>query len=157
MKNIHTKTQWRTIDQADNPVSFIHFMDMHHQLEEAQFASIIDSTFQCLNIQTGGTFLDVGCGAGDNTQALIKYAGVPIHVVGVDISERMIAEARRRSHEMETFITYSVGDASSLPFEESIFDGCYAFGSPSSLSERSRYPSCKSHHSAAHGHSGSWW
>lgn len=43
-----------------------------------------------------GSALDFGCGAGRLTQALSRHFG---RVIGVDISERMVALAREHSHE----------------------------------------------------------
>ncbi len=128
MQEAHTYAQWRAIDQTSSPVSFIHFMDMHNQLEDAQSADMMQTTFQSLDVQPGKVFLDAGCGTGEHARALVEYAQVPIQVVGVDTSETMIEEARRRNAGPGTAITYTIGDASQLPFTDNAYDGCYAIG-----------------------------
>ena len=62
------------------------------------------------------TALDLGCGAGRSTRFL-KALGVP--AVGVDVSEAMVAEARREDPSGQ-FVTYEQG--APLPFEDASFD-----------------------------------
>ncbi len=59
--------------------------------------------------------LDVGCGIGAFEQQLPA-----LNIVGVDVSEAMVNEARRRS--TKTFLR---GDATSLPFQEETFDAVF--------------------------------
>jgi ubiquinone/menaquinone biosynthesis C-methylase UbiE len=60
--------------------------------------------------------LDVGTGTGAVAR-LIGERWPSADVTGVDVSPRMIAEARRLGSER-----YDVGDASSLPYEDAAFD-----------------------------------
>lgn len=60
--------------------------------------------------------LDVACGSGDVSVALYN-AGM--EVTGVDISEKMLDIARKKSPEK---IRYVYGNAEELPFEEESFD-----------------------------------
>lgn len=63
--------------------------------------------------------LDVGCGRGGNAAALARYFGAA-EVVGLDLSAPAIASARRTIDTPR--VTFVVGDALSLPFEEQRFD-----------------------------------
>ncbi|MCD6547459.1 MAG: class I SAM-dependent methyltransferase [Nanoarchaeota archaeon] len=63
--------------------------------------------------------LDVGCGTGIITQKIARYVNF---VVGLDISEEMIKRARLADN-----ITYIVGDARHLPFEDKKFDKVVSF------------------------------
>ncbi|HET6439694.1 MAG TPA: methyltransferase domain-containing protein [Anaeromyxobacter sp.] len=64
--------------------------------------------------------LDVGCGTGRLLEAAgDRWKGA--HCTGVDLSEDMLAEARRK-HEGDGRFTFSQGDASSLPLESASFD-----------------------------------
>jgi ubiquinone/menaquinone biosynthesis C-methylase UbiE len=47
-------------------------------------------------------------------------------VVGIDSSETMVAEARRRSEGLGLPVEYRVADAHELPFADSTFDSCRA-------------------------------
>lgn len=72
-----------------------------------------------LQIPTGISWLDVGCGTGVVTEAVLRDA-VPGRVVGVDHSQAYIAEAVRRVGRER--VVFDVGDAQELPYEDRIFD-----------------------------------
>ncbi|HYH24139.1 MAG TPA: methyltransferase domain-containing protein [Blastococcus sp.] len=66
--------------------------------------------------------LDVGCGAGVSTRAAAGIA-VDGHVVGLDLSAPLLAEARRRSELAGVGnVTFVQGDAQVHPFEPAAFD-----------------------------------
>ena len=69
-----------------------------------------------LNLQRGGTCLDVACGTGNYTTAL-AHSG--LKMVGVDLSEYMISQASRKL----PHIPWHLGDAAALPFADGAFDG----------------------------------
>jgi demethylmenaquinone methyltransferase / 2-methoxy-6-polyprenyl-1,4-benzoquinol methylase len=76
-------------------------------------------------LAAGGAALDVACGTGRLTLELRDRVGPGGRVVGLDFSERMLAVARAAHPSIE----WVHGDATSLPFEESIFDAAtMAFG-----------------------------
>jgi len=63
--------------------------------------------------------LDIGCGAGRTTIGLYKLG---YHLVeGLDLSEAMIVQARRISKEMNYKITFRMGDAACLDYDDEIF------------------------------------
>jgi SAM-dependent methyltransferase len=66
--------------------------------------------------------LDVGCGTGMTPCYLAETIGC--RVVGVDISERMIAWSRRRAQRARLVdrVTFAVADAQKLPFCDRTFD-----------------------------------
>jgi len=63
--------------------------------------------------------LDIGTGTG-SVARLVASRFPDTEVVGVDISERMIEEARRRTDSQH--IRYDVADAERLPFDDGSFD-----------------------------------
>ena len=80
--------------------------------------------------------LDVGCGAGVSTRAAARIA-VDGHATGIDLSGRLLEEARRRSEAASlTNTTFVQGDAQVHPFEPEAFDvvisrfGVMFFGDP---------------------------
>lgn len=77
-------------------------------------------------MKTGAHLLDIGCGPGDDVRALAQMVGSTGRVVGVDNSEAMIAEARKRAEGLNLPVEYSVGDAHHLDFADNTFDGCRA-------------------------------
>lgn len=69
-----------------------------------------------------GNVLDVACGTGDMVVSLAEQGCT---VTGVDISEEMLAIAKRKAPQA----TYMLADAEQLPFEDSSFDAVTcAFG-----------------------------
>lgn len=69
--------------------------------------------------RSGEQAIDIGCGTGDTTAALARAVGLTGHVLGVDISEPLIAAAR--THRLEN-ATFAVGDAATHPFKVGHYD-----------------------------------
>ena len=69
--------------------------------------------------RSGEHAIDIGCGTGDTTAALARAVGLTGHVLGVDISEPLIAAARVHRLDNATFV---VGDAAKHPFKEGHYD-----------------------------------
>jgi SAM-dependent methyltransferase len=66
--------------------------------------------------------LDLGCGVGEDARAMSGASGA--HVVGIDLSPRMVNEARSRSAGRPG-VTFLVADAGRLPFLDSAFDAAW--------------------------------
>jgi SAM-dependent methyltransferase len=66
--------------------------------------------------------LDVGCGTGVTTLAVARLPGAAGRCTGADISEPMIALARRRAEAEGTGARFVVADAQTHPFEPASFD-----------------------------------
>ncbi len=77
---------------------------------------ITNRLLSLVNLPCGGACLDVACGTGNYTTALAQ-AG--LNMVGVDVSEYMISQARKKSPQ----IPWHLGDAAALPFANGSFDG----------------------------------
>jgi SAM-dependent methyltransferase len=71
-----------------------------------------------LDLAPGLAWIDVGCGTGALTQAIIDTAS-PSAVLGVDPSEGFLAYARERVRDERA--TFSIGNAMSLPAETSAY------------------------------------
>ena len=74
--------------------------------------------------------LDVACGTGDFSIALARYSS-RAKVTGVDISEGMLAEGRKKVSKagLDERIGMLTGDCESLPFGDGVFDAvCVGFG-----------------------------
>jgi SAM-dependent methyltransferase len=72
-----------------------------------------------LDRPTGGRWLDVGCGTGALTAAVLDHAD-PAHVTGVDPSAGFVAGGRARLTDRRA--SFAVGDARLLPFPDLCFD-----------------------------------
>jgi SAM-dependent methyltransferase len=71
-----------------------------------------------LAVPPGSDWLDVGCGTGALTEAILQQAQ-PAAVTGVDPSEGFVAYARE--HVQDRRASFKVGDAMALPFEDETF------------------------------------
>ncbi|HEU5149802.1 MAG TPA: methyltransferase domain-containing protein [Iamia sp.] len=74
-----------------------------------------------LLLRAGERLLDVGCGTGEAARALAEDLGPGGEVLGVDVSEEMLAVARRRAAGAAT-IRFEVGDAQGLDLPDGGFD-----------------------------------
>jgi demethylmenaquinone methyltransferase/2-methoxy-6-polyprenyl-1,4-benzoquinol methylase len=70
----------------------------------------------------GQRALDVCCGTGDLALELERRVGPGGEVVGVDFSEPMLDEARRKAAERGSKVRYEQANALSLPFADASFD-----------------------------------
>ena len=109
------------VDRTDDPGFFVRFMD------EAQKPAGIQAATRLMRERAhGGAVLDVGCGPGDGLFDLAEHGGAAGRLVGLDASDVMIAEARRRARERGAAVTFEVGDTAALPFPDASFDVCRA-------------------------------
>lgn len=122
------QTQNRYISQntgqnSDNS-SFIQFLDQLNTDESVQ--KVKRQSYGLLQISPGVHLLDVGCGTGEDVRTLAKLVGSTGRVVGVDVSESMIIEAKNRYEGSKLPIEFHVGDANHLDFPNNTFNGCRA-------------------------------
>ena len=74
------------------------------------------------HLEKGKSVLVVGCGIGTTSCYLAERYGVK--VIGVDISEGMIAKAKERARRkgLEGKVEFRTADAQKLPFKDNLFD-----------------------------------
>lgn len=70
------------------------------------------------HMSSGSSILDIGCGDGYGSYKLYKSG---YNVVGMDLSNEMIARAKKRLHNEE--ISFLQGDIGNLPFDDNSSDG----------------------------------
>jgi SAM-dependent methyltransferase len=80
---------------------------------------VADTFVRWLGLPAGRRLLDVGCGTGALSATLLAAAD-PAEIVGVDLSEGFLAEARARITDPRA--DFRVGDAGSLPLPDGAFD-----------------------------------
>jgi ubiquinone/menaquinone biosynthesis C-methylase UbiE len=112
------------VDRTKDPDFFIRFMD------EAQKPPAIQMSKQLIlervALVPGEAVLDVGCGPGTDVFDMVELVGPSGRLVGLDASEVMIAEARRRAKALHAPISFEVGEVQALPFPNATFDVCRA-------------------------------
>src|SRR5262245_38499500 len=77
-------------------------------------------TIRHLNLIDGESVLDIGCSPGFLCESMSEIVGLNGAVVGIDISEDLVALCNRRKH--PTWLSYEVGDASKLNQTDASFD-----------------------------------
>jgi ubiquinone/menaquinone biosynthesis C-methylase UbiE len=82
-------------------------------------------SFTLLELADGDHVLDVGCGTGEDAQAIARLVR-GVGVTGVDVSEEKIADAHRRTLGVPGPVDFRVGDAVGLEFDAATFDAVRA-------------------------------
>jgi len=112
------------VDRAADATPFINYLDLLGALQAFQLYK--RQTFELLGVRNGRHVLDVGCGNGDDVRAMAALVGPTGRAVGVDRSEDMIEEAKRRMSGDPALGEFFVGEATELPFDSAGFDGARA-------------------------------
>lgn len=101
------------------------FLDMQAEIGISKHIGGLPATRELLSmchVRDAREVLEVGCGIGVGPVCIARASDS--HVVGVDISERMIEWSRRRAREegVEARIELRIADVLALPFEADRFD-----------------------------------
>jgi ubiquinone/menaquinone biosynthesis C-methylase UbiE len=113
-------SRFEELDQQGDPTAYVRFMDDTRRLEAAR--KYKETVVSLLELHPGDTVLDVGCGTGDDVLVVAQIVGEQGRVVGIDVSEVMIAEARKRSKGSPLPIELILGNAYNLDFADETFD-----------------------------------
>lgn len=112
--------EFTAVDDTADASWFINFMDTTNA--QPEYARIRSTLITELGSLSGRAVLDVGCGPGDDTREVAELVGPTGRVVGVDLSEAMLTEAKRRGGPVE----FRHGDVHELPFPDASFDAVRA-------------------------------
>jgi SAM-dependent methyltransferase len=75
---------------------------------------------QALALSPGDHVIDIGCGTGDDVRRMAALVAPDGAATGVDASRELLAEARRRSSDVDN-VRFTCGDAHALPFSDGSF------------------------------------
>lgn len=80
-----------------------------------------------LNLTSGGSVVDIGCGPAIDTIELARRVGPSGLVLGVDADPVMVKEANRIAAEngVGAFTRHVLGEAAALEYETGSFDACF--------------------------------
>lgn len=113
------RKSWDEVDRSADPQGFIDYLRTVSALDSVQVVK--HKTIQLMGAHPGDSVLDVGCGAGDEVIALARVVGESGRAVGLDMSETMVSEGRRRAAQAGVRAEFKAGDAQALPFEDRSF------------------------------------
>ena len=83
------------------------------------------AVIEALDVRSGNTYLDVGCGGGHLVQELGIATGSKGRVVGIDPSRQMVENTRAICQSLSC-VEVIEGNASEIPVEDAQFDGVAA-------------------------------
>lgn len=115
-------SRFRHVDDAGDTGSMTAYLDAYNALPPVVAGKA--RSVELLGVGEGASVLDVGCGTGEDTQAVRALVGAGGRAVGVDSSEHLLAEARRRAATRGVEPEFVLGDANALPFGDDEFDAC---------------------------------
>jgi ubiquinone/menaquinone biosynthesis C-methylase UbiE len=107
---------WAEVDHTDDPQFFVRFLDATRAPAAAMARQDPGAFFAYLDVHPGQTVLDTGCGLGEMARLIAGLVGPSGRVVGVDVSETMVQEARRRSAGTDLPVEFRQGDIMALEF-----------------------------------------
>ena len=125
MNDTSRSTGWRNVDESESKEVHVKYLDRVRMVEEARRYK--ELSISLLNLKRGVSALDVGCGTGEDVLFIGNIVGPEGRAIGVDISETMISEARKRIADQHlTNVEFADMDAESLDFADESFEGCRA-------------------------------
>jgi ubiquinone/menaquinone biosynthesis C-methylase UbiE len=113
---------WDHIDQAKKPEDFSSFLDKVSSLDSYQ--EYKRKSFELMNLKGGERVIDVGCGTGQDLLTIASIVGSSGNVVGLDISEFMLQETRKKFAQLALQLDTLHGSAINIPSEDNTFDAC---------------------------------
>jgi len=121
MKIAHV-SKYTSVDSAADPAALAACMDLVALCGGVDHGRRLVG--ERLALYPGAALLDLGCGTGDQTRELATRVVPGGRAVGLDLSQTMIDEARRRADTARLPVEFEVGDAQCLPFADGTFDAC---------------------------------
>ncbi len=121
MCNEYFATGFADVDGRDDSMAYKRCLALLDSLP--YFREYKQRSYELLNLSTGISVLEVGCGLGDDVFRMAARIGPNGIVVGVDASARMIEEAVGRIP-TSTRVMFAQADARNLPFKDESFSRC---------------------------------
>jgi ubiquinone/menaquinone biosynthesis C-methylase UbiE len=122
--NVHFPdvSRFSAVDEVERPQQLIEVLDVAKRLPG--FSAAKTQLLDWLGPEHASAAIDVGCGYGADVIELAERLRPSGRATGVDLSEAMITEARRRTAGISADVSFQVADALALPFADSTFDIC---------------------------------
>lgn len=111
------------VDDADGN-DFLDRLDIMSSLDV--FQEYKRHTYRLMRAKEGAWLADVGCGTGADVHAMTGMVGETGRITGFDISETMIAEARKRHGGVDGRVSFEQSSADNLHCDDHCFDAVRA-------------------------------
>lgn len=115
-------TRFGHVDAAGDPRSLLAWLDTSRSLPGYRAAK--DAVLDQLRLTGARSALDVGCGTGADVIAMAGRMPHGAAATGIDVSEFMVAEARRRASGHDLAVSFATGDAADLRYDDASFAAC---------------------------------
>lgn len=116
------RLDWGRVDDTPDPGWFLRFLDESRKSVPPPSPQAAEKFFGFLDVRDGHNVLDIGCGTGLHCQLLSFLVGRNGSVTGIDYSNQMVQEARRRVQGNGLPLRFEQGDANALRFGDNEFD-----------------------------------
>lgn len=120
----HEAPDWSRIETEDESGYFVRYLDT--ATAQAEMQRYKQKTYALVGAQGPARILDVGCGTGDDALAMAERIGTGGAIIGLDASDTLVEEARRRTASKDLPVEFLTGDVHRLAFDDAEFDGCRA-------------------------------
>jgi ubiquinone/menaquinone biosynthesis C-methylase UbiE len=111
--------EWHAVDHTPSPGTFVDYLDAISS--QSGVRAYKQASMTLLGLKSGERVLDVGCGTGEDAQAMAWHVGPAGRVIGVDASQAMVEESRRRASDLGLPVDFQAGDAHCLEFDDGAF------------------------------------
>lgn len=129
--NEMAKRAFEMYDQATSGDFYRNFLDWLFQTFDEDEHSFRQKLAQKLHLKAGDRVLVTGCGLGDDIGPILDIVGETGQVYANDLSPHMVVSATHAhimQHRFAKNISFSICDATQLPFAQHFFDAAYHFG-----------------------------
>jgi 2-polyprenyl-3-methyl-5-hydroxy-6-metoxy-1,4-benzoquinol methylase len=94
MSDLRPRSEFTDVDHAQRPADYVHMLDAQRPIPFIQ--QYKQRVRALLDLHPGQQVLDAGTGTGEDAQEMAKLGAPDGQVVGLDVSQIMIDEAKRR-------------------------------------------------------------
>lgn len=101
---------------------------LEHRGHSAGYRRLLRNLFEEINLQTGETVLEIGCGSGVVSRWLVDHSAGNNPITALDINNYLLSEALALAEKagMAAQLSFQNGNAEALPFPDSHFDITFA-------------------------------
>jgi len=122
---IDNSEEWKNVEElVEKPEAYVDYLET--AISQTEVNRYKKKSYQLLQISSGSSVLDIGCGTGDDVLALAELVGPKGKVIGLDNNKSMIEKANQRSKQKQLSAQFRVGDIQRLDLADNTFDGCRA-------------------------------